>query len=132
MYDSRSRSLLIPATVQIQGFAPAEYPGTGKWLLENLPAGVYSVSATSKGYYSATKSCKVYEGETSNCDLALANIETQWEVESSEPEVSVQELSDSCSAIPQRDSRVPFGFLAMFAGALAALGWRRRRGQLDH
>ena len=132
VYDSRSRSLLIPATVQIQGFAPAEYPGTGKWLLENLPAGVCSVSATSKGYYSATKSCKVYEGETSNCDLALANIETQWEVESSEPEVSVQELSDSCSAIPQRDSRVPFGFLAMFAGALAALGWRRRRGQLDH
>lgn len=133
VYDSRSETMRIPATVSIEGYSPAKYPGKGTWRMTNLPAGFYNVRATADGYYEATRECQVMpsddDKEYSPCNIGLVAKSTGGAVVEAEydtPTTKVQVYSDSCSATPATNN--PHSSMAWAFGivALVGLGIRRR------
>ncbi|MCL2325369.1 MAG: N-acetylmuramoyl-L-alanine amidase, partial [Proteobacteria bacterium] len=71
VHDARSRVLLIPATVSLEGGASIQYPGRDLWQFEHLAPGTYVVSVSSEGYYDNAASCSVVQGEPTYCAIAL-------------------------------------------------------------
>ena len=133
VYDSRSETMRIPATVSIDGYSPAKYPGKGTWRMTNLPAGFYNVRATVDGYYEATRECQVMpsddDKEYSPCNIGLVAKSTGGAVVEAEydtPTTKVQVYSDSCSATPATNNAHSWMAWALGIVALVGLGIRRR------
>lgn len=138
VYDSRSETMLIAATVTIEGYNPAQYPGKGKWKLGNLPAGLYNVQAVADGYYEATKVCEVVpsadEKDFSQCNIGLvakagggAVIEADYDM----PTTSIQVYSESCAATPISRASQSWFVWAIGLASLALVGLRRRKSKGD-
>ena len=133
VYDSRSETMRIPATVAIEGYNPANYPGKGMWRMTNLPAGFYNVRATAPGYYEATKVCQVMpssdENEYNRCDIGLVEksagvgvVEPEFDT----PTTRVQSYSESCSAMPANHRTQSWMAWAFGIFAIVGLSIRRR------
>lgn len=138
VYDSRSESMLIAASVSVEGFGSSEYPGKGKWQLSDLPAGMYSVTVKSDGYYTVTVSCEVMAGDDensfSNCNVGLVSIDDGGgviEAEYDEPLVTLESYSESCSGLPRRGTTHSQGLILIAAGLIAGLAIRRRHTKGD-
>lgn len=139
VYDSRSTAMRIAATVTIEGYNSAKYPGKGTWRMANLPAGYYNVKAAADGYYEATKVCEVMpsedEKEYSQCNIGLlaksdggAVVEDAYD----RPTTTIQAYSESCSAAPaahRAGSWMAWAF-GIMAVAGAAVCRRRAKGDM--
>lgn len=141
VYDARSESFMIPATVTVQGMSAIDYNPRAQacdndvckmWQMTSLPTGAYNVTASAPGYYDNVVTCSVLSEEAgvSVCKIPLTlrtdsgdsmNLEM-----GADPNIHLASDGSDCSATPLSQQEHQLAWIGLLLAAAAALCFRRR------